>query len=103
MVSPCFYTDPVFDKKGNFHPTFRPGSEVNLIANSVILAVGQGSTLSTIVGTEKIEESSEGKIQIDENMTSNLPWVFAGGDIAGMGQNAVQAIIDGQKAARRDE
>lgn len=91
----------VFDAQGKFNPSFVPGSQEIIPADTVILAVGQASTLPHLFGMQGIEATPNGLIRAAEDLSTNLPGVFAGGDVrAGCGRNATEAIADGQKAAR---
>lgn len=91
----------VFDAEGKFSPTFIPGSHTVLAADTVILAVGQASTLPLLSGMKGLETTANGLIRAGEDTRTNLPGVFAGGDVRwGFARNATNAIADGQKAAR---
>jgi NADPH-dependent glutamate synthase beta subunit-like oxidoreductase len=91
----------VFDADGKFNPTFVPDSTTILLADTVILAVGQASTLPSLKGMEGLELTPNGLIRANDDLSTNLPGVFAGGDDRWrFGRNATEAIADGQKAAR---
>ena len=91
----------VFDAEGKFSPTFVPDSKTVLEVDSVILAVGQSSTISSLPGMEGLELTPTGLIRAAEDMSTNLPGVFAGGDVRWrFARNATDAIADGQRAAR---
>ena len=91
----------VFDGEGRFSPTFVPDSTTLLEADTVILAVGQASTLPSLAGMEGLEMTPSGLIRAAEDMSTNLPGVFAGGDVRWrFARNATDAIADGQRAAR---
>lgn len=91
----------VFDAEGRFNPTFDPHSQTKLDVDSVILAVGQSSTLPSLEGMEGLEITPTGLIQANDDMSTALPGVFAGGDVRWrFARNATDAIADGQKAAR---
>jgi len=91
----------VFDADGRFNPTYSPGSQTTLVADTVILAVGQSATLPSLSGLAGLETTPQGLICAREDLSTNLPGVFAGGDDRWrFGRNAVEAIADGQKAAR---
>ena len=90
----------VFDGEGKFSPTFVPDSTTTLDVDSVILAVGQSSTLP-LLGMDGLDMTPTGLIRANEDMTTNLPGVFAGGDVRWrFARNATDAIADGQRAAR---
>lgn len=91
----------VFDSEGKFSPTFEPGSATTLEVDTVILAVGQSSRLPSLSGMDGLEMTPNGLIRAAEDMSTNLPGVFAGGDVRWrFARNATDAIADGQKAAR---
>lgn len=91
----------VFDAEGKFNPTFEAESKTMLRADTVILAVGQSSNLSSLSGMEGLDATPAGLIRANEDMSTNLPGVFAGGDVRfRFTRNATDAIADGQRAAR---
>lgn len=91
----------VFDSEGKFSPTFVPGSITTLEVDTVILAVGQSSTLPSLSGMNGLAMTPTGLIRANEDMSTNLPGVFAGGDVRWrFARNATDAIADGQRAAR---
>ena len=91
----------VFDADGRFNPSFLPGSSTTLLADTVILAVGQSATLPSLSGMAGLETTPQGLICAREDLSTNLPGVFAGGDDRWrFRRNATDAIADGQKAAR---
>jgi len=91
----------VFDAEGRFSPTFVPDSTTTLDVDTVILAVGQASTVPSLSGFDGLDITPNGLIRATEDMSTNLPGVFAGGDVRWrFTRNATDAIADGQKAAR---
>ena len=91
----------VFDSEGKFSPTYVPGSTTNMEVDSVILAVGQSSTIPSLTGLKGLDITPAGLIRANEDMSTNLPGVFAGGDVRWrFARNATDAIADGQRAAR---
>jgi NADPH-dependent glutamate synthase beta subunit-like oxidoreductase len=91
----------IFDAGGRFNPSFVPGSDTTLAADTVILAVGQSATLPSLPGLAGLETTPQGLIRAREDLSTNLPGVFAGGDDRWrFGRNATDAIADGQRAAR---
>ena len=91
----------VFDGEGKFSPSFVPDSTSTLEVDTVILAVGQSSTLPSLSGMAGLEMTPAGLIRAGEDMSTNLPGVFAGGDVRWrFARNATDAIADGQRAAR---
>ncbi len=91
----------IFDDEGRFSPTYVPETNTILHADTVILAVGQSSTLPSLDGMEGLDITPTGLIRAGEDMSTSLPGVFAGGDVRWrFARNATDAIADGQKAAR---
>ncbi|GLI39333.1 FAD-dependent oxidoreductase [Geobacter hydrogenophilus] len=91
----------IFDSEGRFSPTFVPDSTTTMEIDSVILAVGQASTAPSLAGLAGLDLTPNGLIRAAEDMSTNLPGVFAGGDVRWrFTRNATDAIADGQKAAR---
>jgi NADPH-dependent glutamate synthase beta subunit-like oxidoreductase len=91
----------VFDAEGKFNPSFVAGSRTVLEADTVILAIGQSSTMPLLTGMDGLEMTPNGLIRANEDMSTNLPGVYAGGDVRWrFARNATDAIADGQRAAR---
>jgi NADPH-dependent glutamate synthase beta subunit-like oxidoreductase len=88
----------VFDAEGRFNPTFLPGTETVLPADSVILAVGQAADLSALDGVDL--ELARGAIKVDPTtLRTSHPRIWAGGDVAHGPRNLIDAIADGKRAA----
>ncbi len=91
----------VFDSSGRFNPTFKPGTESVLQADTVILAIGQGSDLSFLKESDGIKLTPRGTIQVDpDTLETTAPGIYAGGDLAFGPRLIISAVADGQKAAR---
>ena len=83
-----------------FNPTFVDGSEDVLPADTVILAVGQSADLGFASGLD-LERTRGGGIQADpDTLRTSHPRMWAGGDVAKGPRNLIDAIADGQRAAR---
>ena len=67
----------------------------------VISAFGSGLYSQDIkAALDGLKFNKWGNIDIDPmSMTTNLPWVFSGGDVAGTAETAVEAVADGKLAA----
>ncbi|MFQ5714024.1 MAG: FAD-dependent oxidoreductase [Candidatus Scalinduaceae bacterium] len=90
----------VFDSQGRFNPSFYEGSESVLDADTIILAIGQASDLSFLEGQEKIQVTRGGTIVADSNtLSTDMPGVFAGGDIVLGRGTLTQGLGHGKKAA----
>jgi NADPH-dependent glutamate synthase beta subunit-like oxidoreductase/ferredoxin len=88
----------VFDDAHRFNPTFIPGTEKVLNADTVILAVGQAADLDAVAGLDL--ELNRGGIRVDpETLRTSHARIWAGGDVAHGPRNLIDAIADGQRAA----
>ncbi len=92
------HCDSVFDDSGRFNPKFDSERRLTLEGDQVILAVGQGTDLTSIDGSGL--EVTRGFIATDpRTLMSKVPGVFAGGDVAHGPRTAVEAIRSGKIAA----
>ena len=66
-------------------------SRHNIKADSVILAIGQGPS-STLSEKADIETNLRGLFVVDENGMTNIPGVFAAGDVVSGPRTVVQAV-----------
>ena len=88
----------VFDEEGNFCPTFANIKET-VMTDQVILAIGQAADLSFVddKGPLRVEK---GLVVIDEEtLETDIPGVFAGGDVAEAPGTIIDAIAAGRRAA----
>ena len=91
--------ESVFDAQGRFAPTFRPGTEEVIPADTVILAVGQAADLDFLGDDLGVERTRQG-VRIDpDTLQTSHPRLWAGGDVARGPRNLIDAIADGQRAA----
>jgi len=90
----------VFDSLGRFNPEFYPNTERIILAETVILAIGQTSDLSFIEPDDGLAVTSRGTIEVDPaTLATADPRVFAGGDVAFGPRNVIEAVADGRRAA----
>jgi NADPH-dependent glutamate synthase beta subunit-like oxidoreductase/NAD-dependent dihydropyrimidine dehydrogenase PreA subunit len=90
----------VFDAQHRFNPTFVPGSELALAADTVILAIGQSCDLSFLRPEDGVEATPRGTIRVDpDSLATTAPGIYAGGDVAFGPRIAINAIADGRRAA----
>jgi formate dehydrogenase beta subunit len=113
----------VFDEQHRFAPSFIPGTEAVLPADTVILAVGQVADLGFLAsraqgqgqgqdrdrgvagdapdsGALDLERTRQGGVAVDRaTLRSSHPRVWAGGDAAFGPRNLIDAVADGQRAA----
>ncbi len=87
------------DEKGFPQPT---GEFETLEADSVVLALGQDVDLSLIDGVPGLTVE-DGVVQVNPQMMTGHPGIFAGGDMVPAERNVTVAIGHGKKAARHIE
>lgn len=92
------YCERTRDETGRFNPEYDPTRLLTLEADHVLLAVGQGTDLTSIEGSGL--EVTRGFIVTDpKSLMTNEPGVFAGGDVEHGPRTAVEAIRSGKIAA----
>jgi len=86
------------DETGRRRPTPIEDSEFTTELDTVIPAIGESPDLSFL--PEEIEVSEQNTILVDPvTMTTNLPGVFAGGDVVSGPATVIEAIAAGKRAA----
>ena len=88
----------VFDDEHRFNPTFMPGTQRLLAADTVILAVGQAADLHGFTDAG-LEVSRAGVVVEPATLRTSHPRIWAGGDVAHGPRNLIDAIADGKRAA----
>jgi glutamate synthase (NADPH/NADH) small chain len=86
------------DDSGRPSPVPIPGSEYRLPVDTVIVAVGQAPNPTLQRATPQLL-TRNGRILVDELGQTNLPKVYAGGDVVRGGSTVVLAMRDGHAAA----
>ena len=87
------------DDSGRRRPVPIPGSEFNVDADTVIVAVGQTPDLSFLDGSG-VEIARDGTIPANpDTLATNLPKVFVAGDVQTGPATVIQAVAAGRKAA----
>lgn len=90
----------IFDKEGRFNPSFDMDQMKSFEADMIIESIGQGMDISyTDKIREKLEFGERGRISVNKNFQSSLPWFFVGGDII-EGPDVIHGIANGHKAAQ---
>ena len=88
-------------ENGRYNMEEVPGSEFEVETDLVLLAMGflhpQHEGMLTQLG---VELDGRGNVKIDKNRMTNIPGVFAGGDMARGQSLVVWAIAEGREAAR---
>ena len=89
----------VFDENGRFNPAFSDEEKI-IPCESIILAIGQQADLSFLSNEDGVRATPRGILQIDENLSTTAPGVFAGGDVAFGPRILVEAVANGHRCAR---
>ncbi len=90
-----------FDESGRFNPQLLPGTERLWECDSVIISIGQIGDLEWIEPEDGLQTTSRGTLVIDrKTLMTTAPGVFAAGDIAFGPRLIINAVADGQRAAR---
>ncbi|MBI4771086.1 MAG: FAD-dependent oxidoreductase [Chloroflexi bacterium] len=90
-----------FDEHGRFNPQLVPGTERAWECDSVIVSIGQTGELDWVQPGDGLEITRRGALALDpETLMTTAPGVFAGGDIAFGPRLIINAVADGQRAAR---
>jgi len=84
---------------GRRKPIPIPGSEFEVKADHVILAIGQRPDLSWIKPEDGVKLTKRGLIEIDESYSTSRRGVFAGGDVVRGPSTFTHATLDGLRAA----
>jgi NADPH-dependent glutamate synthase beta subunit-like oxidoreductase/ferredoxin len=90
-----------FDESGRFNPQLVAGTETLWACDSVIVSIGQTGETGWVRPEDGLEVTPRGSLAVDaETLMTSAPGVFAGGDIAFGPRLIVNAVADGQRAAR---
>ncbi|MGI9860225.1 FAD-dependent oxidoreductase [Moorella naiadis] len=89
----------VFDANHRFNPQYNPEVTSTLAADTVIMAIGQAADLS-LLGEKSPVNTNRGLISADPlTLATNVPGVFACGDIVRGPASVVEAVGGGHEAA----
>ena len=88
------------DASGRRSPTPVPGSEFLLDCDIVVVAVGTRANPLLTATCPDLKLNRRGNIEVDANGMTNLPGVFAGGDIVRGAATVILAMGDGKRTAR---
>lgn len=90
-----------FDERGRFNPQIVPNTEKVWECDSIIISIGQTGEVEWVNPEDGIEVTPRGTLAVNkETLMTTAPGVFAGGDIAFGPRLIVNAVADGQRAAR---
>lgn len=87
------------DASGRRSPQPIPGATVTLDIDQAIVAVGVSPNPIVPTSIEGLELGRKNTIVVGENMQTNRPTIFAGGDIVRGGATVILAMGDGRRAA----
>jgi glutamate synthase (NADPH/NADH) small chain len=87
------------DESGRRRPE-RTGEEFVLDVDQVIMAIGQTSNPILVKSIKNLELWGEGYIKTDRDGRTNIPGIFAGGDITTGAATVISAMGAGKRAAR---
>jgi len=89
----------VFDQNGCFDPTLDTAVKETIEADQIIMAVGQKTDLS-FIDPEFALKIDSGLITIDDKtQQTNIPGIFAGGDVTSGPATVIESIAAGKRAA----
>ncbi len=88
------------DDSGRRRPVPVKGSEHIVEVDEFIVAIGQGPNPMLTRDWPELKLNRKGNIEVDENQMTNLPGVFAGGDIVTGAATVIEAMGAGKIAAR---
>jgi NADPH-dependent glutamate synthase beta subunit-like oxidoreductase/NAD-dependent dihydropyrimidine dehydrogenase PreA subunit len=90
-----------FDERGRFNPQLQSGSETTWACDSVIVSIGQTGEFTWLKPEDGVEVTPRGTLAVNKDtLMTTAPGVFAGGDIAFGPRLIINAVADGQRAAR---
>jgi glutamate synthase (NADPH/NADH) small chain len=89
------------DASGRRRPIEIPGSEFVFPCEMVVVAIGTRSNPLLTSTSPDLRINKWGYIEIDDNLQTSMPGVFAGGDIVRGAATVILAMGDGKKAAAK--
>jgi glutamate synthase (NADPH/NADH) small chain len=88
------------DPSGRRTPVPIPGSEFTIDCDTIVVAVGTRANPLLTSTCPDLKLNARGNIEVDGDGMTNLPGVFAGGDIVRGAATVILAMGDGKRAAR---
>jgi len=89
-----------FDEQKRFNPKLIQNTQRVWQADSVIISIGQTGDLEWIKPEDKLAVNRNGTLQTNQELMTTAPGIFAGGDIAFGPRLIIDAVANGQRAAR---
>jgi glutamate synthase (NADPH/NADH) small chain len=87
------------DESGRRSPVAIPGATETIDIDLAIVSVGVSPNPIVPSSIKGLEVGRRGTINVDDNMQSSIPAIYAGGDIVRGGATVILAMGDGRKAA----
>jgi NADPH-dependent glutamate synthase beta subunit-like oxidoreductase len=88
----------VFDEDGRFNPKYDESETTSIETDMIILAIGQSTDLSFLEGS-KVETVGPGIVADPNSLQTNVPGIFAGGEVVSGPASVIDVIALGRKAA----
>ncbi|MFC1862623.1 FAD-dependent oxidoreductase [Thermodesulfobacteriota bacterium] len=90
----------VFDPDGRSYLSVDEESTLYVETDAVIISVGQAPDISFLSEDSQLERALWGSLAVNENnLSTNMPGVFAGGDFTTGPSTVIEAIASGRRAA----
>jgi NADPH-dependent glutamate synthase beta subunit-like oxidoreductase len=89
------------DADGRIHWTLMQGTGSDYIvdADTVVIAIGQNTDLSGLL-SESLDVSKAGSLKVNQQtQETNIPGIFAAGDVSGTGRTVTDSMAAGRRAA----
>jgi glutamate synthase (NADPH/NADH) small chain len=87
------------DASGRRSPQPIPGAIETIKIDQAIVAVGVSPNPIVPTSIEGLELGRKNTIAVNDSMQTNIPFIFAGGDIVRGGATVILAMGDGRRAA----
>ena len=87
------------DASGRRSPVPIPGAIETIAIDQAIVAVGVSPNPIVPTSIQGLELGRKNTIVVNEGMQTNIPTIFAGGDIVRGGATVILAMGDGRRAA----
>ena len=89
----------LYDEHGNFSPAYNESVSLTLETDMIIVAIGQKPDLSFLEGNGDLAEMRDSLRAGDKTKGTQVPGIFAGGDIVNSPGSVAEAIAAGKHAA----
>lgn len=89
------------DAGGRRRPEAIPGSEFTIACDIVVAAIGSRSNPLLTSTCPELKLNKYGNIEVDADLMTSIPGIFAGGDIVRGAATVILAMGDGKTAAQR--